>query len=124
MSEGGYREVFERLGERLKKEIIARLARGEGTEGKLAPLKRPRPDGRPLGGRLPGLLRKQQIYVKRSGFKVWWPNRISLNSFQKGSTKLRKPPRKIMGATAREVALFAEAAQEALVAEARRLGVM
>lgn len=77
--------------------IASRLAAAQGVGGQgLAPKKRP--NGRPLGGRLPGLILAAPIVATQARWSISFKD--PTESFQTGGGG--KPPRPIVGLTAAE----------------------
>lgn len=57
--------------------IVRRLRRGLGFDGMpLAPLKRPRKDGKPLGGSLPEVLERAAVISTQAGYEITFPDPV------------------------------------------------
>lgn len=85
---------FRDEGEGVKRGQAQRLRQGRGVNGQ--PLARKaRPDGRPLGGRLPSVIRGAPVRADETGFLITYPDAVS--GFHRGNARHGQPPRRIVG---------------------------
>lgn len=79
-----------------KRLIASRLASGQGVGGaRLAPKKRD--NGRPLGGKLPGLILQAPVVATQAGWTIDFKD--PTEPFDKGVGRNRPPARHIIGLT-------------------------
>ncbi len=111
------RFLFRRLGRRSAVEAGRRLRRGRGRFGRLAGKREL--DGRPLGGRLPGVLARARVRARDDGFDEIHPSQ-AVTFFHRGSPRQRARP--IVGLSRDQERAFARVVLDHLVSEAERMG--
>lgn len=107
-------ETFRRLGEGSRDDSASRLKRGLGVEGSLRP--KVRDDGKPLGGRLPALIRKGRVKVFEDGWEETYPSE-ELEAFHAGRPGQRGRPVIGLSREGRREAALAIVAELALEAQ-------
>lgn len=82
---------------RLTKQLFAsRLSAGQGIGGALLPPKK-RNNGRPLGGKLPGLILQAPVVATQAGWSIEFKD--PTEPFDRGLGRNRPPARPIIGLT-------------------------
>ncbi len=107
------RAWWREVADKVKRRASRRLSAGRGVGGRSLRRKE-RPDGKRLGGtRLPGLLRRGTVAVRRDGFSIRFHELVGL--FHRGSRRRGRVPRPIVGITRKERAeIIAETRREAV----------
>jgi hypothetical protein len=82
-----------------KRHIASLLSAGLGVGGQTLPPKK-RPNGKPLGGELPGLILQAPVVATQAGWSIEFKD--PARPFHEGLGKNRPPPRPIIGLTAAE----------------------
>lgn len=97
---------------------IQRLKRRRSVSGGALPKKKV-PDGRPLGGDLPGALKAGRVFLDSKGFSVIYSRVVE--EFDRGGRG--KPARPIVGIDRAQREEYQRRMKASLIEEARRLGI-